>query len=94
LERPWAKPAFAKFLWQTARQVVRGALTAIFPPHREAAYQNYRALAANTAGPGYPGLCLQFSASFFIETNIRTVYIHHFFHDRPSVSDKASWKLV
>lgn len=32
--------------------------------------------------------------SIFIETNIRTVYIHHFFHDQFNISDKDIISLV
>lgn len=30
----------------------------------------------------------------FVETNIRTVFIHHFFHDQTAVADKAILQLV
>ena len=72
----------AKFLWQAAQTV---AQLGDFPD----------TLSALVALPGVgfntAGAILAYAynqPALFIETNVRTVYIHHFFHDRTDVADK------
>lgn len=48
-------------------------------------------------GPNTAGAILAYAYNqpvVFIETNIRTVYIHHFFHDQSNVNDKQILELV
>lgn len=73
----------AKFLWQAAQHVVneRGGE---FPDQRADLLQ-LPGVGANTAGAILAYAYNQ--PSVFIETNIRTVYIHHFFTDLPAVTD-------
>jgi A/G-specific adenine glycosylase len=78
----------AKYLWQAAQEL---AGKAAFP----------RAVAELTQlpgiGPNTAGATLAYAFNqpvVFIETNIRTVYIHHFFHDRSGVTDKEILSLV
>ncbi len=78
----------AKFLWQAAQVITSLDL---FPESPEALLK-LPGVGVNTAGAiaaysyNYPAV--------FIETNIRTVYIHHFFPDCTDVSDKAILQLV
>lgn len=80
----------AKFLWQAARQVVRD-YQGIFPKELNELIK-LPGIGSNTAGAilayGYG------RPAVFVETNIRTVYIHHFFRDRTDVPDKAILGLV
>jgi len=80
----------AKFLWQAA-QVVVAQYHGVFP--REAkALVALPGIGTNTAGAI---LAYAYNAPVvFIETNIRTVYIHHFFADQQQVEDKAITLLV
>lgn len=80
----------AKFLLQTARLVVsqyRGRL-----PRDTAGLLALPGIGRNTAG------AIQAYAfdepAVFIETNIRTVFIHHFFADHDIVDDKALTPLI
>ncbi len=74
----------AKFLWQTA-QMVRDRFHNVFP-HQYAELLQLPGVGPNTAG------AIQVYAYdvpvVFIETNIRSIYIHHYFHDVDLVSDK------
>jgi A/G-specific adenine glycosylase len=48
-------------------------------------------------GPNTAGAILAYAhnePAVFIETNIRTVYIHHFFNDETAISDKSVRELV
>ena len=48
-------------------------------------------------GPNTAGAIMAYSFNrpvVFIETNVRTVYFHHFFQDQPSVTDNALRALV
>ncbi|HXE09804.1 MAG TPA: A/G-specific adenine glycosylase, partial [Verrucomicrobiae bacterium] len=48
-------------------------------------------------GPNTAGAIMAYAyekPTVFLETNIRTVYIHHFFHDQTDVPDKAISELV
>lgn len=74
----------AKFLWQTA-QAVTEHYDGVLP-------QSVKELAALPGiGPNTAGAILAYAFNqpvLFIETNIRTVFIHHFFADQESVADK------
>jgi A/G-specific adenine glycosylase len=78
----------AKFLWQAAQAVhERGS----FPATPEGLVK-LPGIGANTAGA-----ILAYAYNqpvVFVETNIRTVYIHHFFQDRSDVHDKEIVPLV
>jgi A/G-specific adenine glycosylase len=70
----------AKFLWQAA-----GQIKGTFPSSLEELV-TLPGIGVNTAGAI---LAYSFNKPVvFIETNIRTVYIHHFFADRMEVHDK------
>ena len=74
----------AKFLKQAA-EVIAGSYNGIFPSTVDK-WMNLPGFGKNTASA-----VLVYSRNIplvFIETNIRTVFIHHFFPERQSVSDK------
>lgn len=80
----------AKFLWQAARQVVKDH-GGIFPDQPDELI-TLPGIGRNTAGA-----ILAYAYDrpvVFIETNIRTVFIHHFFNDQANVTDKAILELV
>jgi A/G-specific adenine glycosylase len=81
----------AKFLWQTAQQVVRD-YDGVFPERLDELIQ-LPGIGSNTAGA-----ILAYAYDqpvVFVETNIRTVFIRHFFDDQTSgVTDKAILELV
>ncbi|HEY0965370.1 MAG TPA: hypothetical protein VGE13_02720 [Candidatus Saccharimonadales bacterium] len=78
----------AKFLHEAARQVVE--LNSF--PDTFAELVKLPGVGKNTAGAI---LAYSFNKpSIFVETNIRTVYIHHFFADNFSVDDKEIIKLL
>jgi A/G-specific adenine glycosylase len=72
----------AKFLWQAARAISSSEQF----PATIAALVKLPGIGVNTAGAifayGYN------QPTLFVETNVRTVYIHHFFLDRTDVADK------
>jgi len=75
----------AKYLWQAA-QLLQSDLQGVFPT----------TLAGLTLLPGVgkntAGAIMAYAFNqpvIFVETNIRTVYIHHFFKDQTNVSDVA-----
>jgi len=78
----------AKFLWQAASQA---ASTSTFPRTQEELV-HLPGIGSNTAGAirayayNEPAL--------FIETNVRTVYIHHFLADEVGVADKIIMELL
>lgn len=78
----------AKFLWQAAQVVQeRGSF-----PSTLAELVKLPGVGANTAGAI---LAYAFNQpAVFIETNVRTVYIHHFLADRSDVHDKEIQELV
>ena len=80
----------AKFLWQSAQRVV-DEYNGVFP-QTTAELVNLPGIGKNTAG------AIQAYAFnhpvVFIETNIRSVYIHHFFADKTDVSDTDILQLV
>lgn len=80
----------ARFLQEAARMIV-DEYEGEFPSD-EAGLLTLPGVGKNTAGAllaysfNYP--------SIFIETNIRTVYFHHFFEDQEAVSDKELHEVV
>lgn len=73
----------AKYIWQAA-QLVRKEFDATFP----ASLEQLRRLPG--VGPDTAGAIMAYAYDepvVFIETNVRTVIIHHFFTGRPSVAD-------
>jgi A/G-specific adenine glycosylase len=80
----------AKFLWTMAQQVV-DEYGGVFPGDR-AGLTSLPGIGPNTAGAimayAYN------SPEAFIETNIRTVFIHHFFKDYTKVPDSRLLSLV
>lgn len=80
----------AKFLWQAAQRVVQ--------QHRGMLPHDYEQLVALPGiGPNTAGAILAYAynqPTVFLETNIRTVYIHHFFPDTEAVTDKALRALL
>lgn len=80
----------AKFLWQTAGQVMQ-EYGGVFPD------QLAQLAKLPGIGPNTAGAILAYAYNqpvVFVETNIRTVYIHHFFSGRTDISDKAILGLV
>ncbi len=80
----------AKFLWQTA-QVLTGAYNGALPQKAD------QLTVLPGVGPNTAGAILAYAFNqpvAFIETNIRTVFIHHFFTDETEVSDTALRPLV
>ncbi|HVU59879.1 MAG TPA: hypothetical protein VHC98_03515 [Candidatus Saccharimonadales bacterium] len=80
----------AKFLWQAAHMVA-GQFGGVFP-HTAKELMRLPGVGANTAGA-----VLAYAhnvPALFVETNIRTVYIHHFFQDQTAVPDAAILELV
>lgn len=80
----------AKFLWQAA-QVVAQDYKGVFPDTKPAL------IALPGIGPNTAGAILAYAynqPSIFIETNIRSVFIHHFFTDQENVADSALLPLV
>ncbi len=73
----------AKFLWQAAQMVVR-EYSGQFPRDIQGLL-SLPGVGKNTAGAIMAYAHNQ--PSIFIETNIRTVYIHHFFQDATTVTD-------
>lgn len=75
----------AKFLWLSAQKIVGEFGGGV--PRDQQALESLPGVGANTAGAI---LAYAFNKpAIFIETNIRTVYIHHFFEDEANVSDAA-----
>lgn len=78
----------AKYLWQAAREVtVRGTF-----PTRLGELITLPGVGVNTAGAI---MAYAYNdPTVFVETNIRTVYIHHFFADVEGVDDKQVRQLL
>jgi A/G-specific adenine glycosylase len=80
----------AKFLWQAAKMIVN-EFGGVFP-------QTLKELTRLPGiGPNTAGAILAYAFNqpvVFIETNIRTVYIHHFFADETNIPDKQVLELV
>jgi A/G-specific adenine glycosylase len=80
----------AKFLHQ-ASQIITDDYNGEFPQD-PAALQTLPGIGPNTAGAI---LAYAFNEPvIFVETNVRTVFIHHFFHDQTGISDKTILELV
>lgn len=80
----------AKFLWQAAQMVVKD-YDGNFPS-TQAELTKLPGVGINTAGAI---AAYSFNKQVvFLETNIRTVFIHHFFNDSLSVSDKDLLPIV
>jgi len=78
----------AKFLWQAA-QILD---TLKYFPRTAEALVALPGIGKNTAGAI---LAYAYNLpALFIETNVRTVYIHHFFADRTDVSDKELGEVL
>lgn len=80
----------AKFLWECSQVVVQEH-NSIFPH----SYESIRSLPG--IGPYTAGAIMAFAYNIpvpIIETNIRTVYIHHFFPHTKKVSDDDILKLI
>lgn len=80
----------AKFLWQAAKEIVR--LHDGHVPGLQEALVALPGVGANTAG-AIRAYAFNQPVVFF-ETNIRTVFIHHFFSDGDRVSDAQLTPLV
>jgi A/G-specific adenine glycosylase len=74
----------AKFLWQTAQQVVTEFKGRV--PHEIDQLTRLPGIGTNTAGAIAAYAFNQ--PVIFVETNVRTVYFHHFFEDRTDISDR------
>ena len=79
----------AKFLWQAARQIVD---TGNYFPDTPEGLVALPGVGKNTAGAIAAYAYSQ--PVVFIETNVRSVYLHHFFADRTDVADKEILSLV
>lgn len=80
----------AKFLWQAAQQVVQHHGGEV--PATLAELVSLPGIGHNTAGAI---LAYAFNQPVvFVETNIRTVYFHHFFNDETDISDKQLLPLI
>lgn len=80
----------AKFLHQAARAIMQD-FAGHFPQ------QASDLIKLPGIGPNTAGAILAYAYNqpvVFIETNIRTVYIHHFFHDQTDIPDKSILPLV
>lgn len=73
----------AKFLWQSAGMIVAEYDATV--PHAVGELTKLPGVGINTAGAIRAYAFDQ--PSVFVETNIRTVYIHHFFADREGITD-------
>lgn len=80
----------AKFLWQAAQKIIQD-FNGVFP-EMSAELETLPGVGKNTAGAI---LAYAFDQPVaYLETNIRTVYIHYFFKDHVDISDKQILKLV
>lgn len=80
----------AKFLWQAAAQVMHEHNGVM--PDTQVGLAGLAGVGANTAGA-----ILAYAHNqpvVFIETNVRTVFIHHFFADQQAVPDKDIVPLI
>lgn len=78
----------AKFLWQAAKLINASGK---FPEKIDDLIQ-LPGVGINTAGAIV--VYAYNKPAIFVETNIRTVYIHHFFNDQPAVTDKEIISLL
>lgn len=80
----------AKFLWQAARIITQQYSGKL--PSDSAELVRLPGIGQNTAGAI---LAYAFDKpTVFVETNIRTVFIHHFFKDRTAIDDKELLPLI
>ena len=80
----------AKYLWQAARTVMSDYHSAL--PRSVDELSKLPGIGRNTAGAI---LAYAFNEPVvFVETNIRTVFIHHFFRDQAGVPDRVILDLV
>lgn len=80
----------AKYLWQAALEVKLRFDSEL--PRTQKELMSLPGIGPNTAAA-----ILNYAyeiATPFVETNIRTVYFHHFFHDRTDISDKELLRVV
>lgn len=80
----------AKFLWQAAHMVVDDF-------HGELPAASAELVKLPGVGPNTAGALLAYAfnvPAVYIETNVRTVFIHHFFADREGVDDRDILELV
>jgi A/G-specific adenine glycosylase len=80
----------AMYLWQSARQVVQNY-------HGQLPSSQQELITLPGIGPNTAGAILAYAynqPTVFVETNIRTVMIHHFFHQADKVTDKQIADLV
>lgn len=80
----------AKYLHQTAKSVVE-KYGGVFPKSQDE-LSTLPGIGFNTAGAIYVYAFNE--PALFIETNIRTVFIHHFFQDKDNVADKDILPLL
>lgn len=80
----------AKFLWQAA-QIVAGEYGGKFPRDQKE-LTRLPGIGVNTAGAIVAYAYNE--PAVFLETNVRTVYIHHFFDDKTGVADKDIAELL
>lgn len=80
----------AQFLWRAAQQIVEQFAGIV--PRTVTELVQLPGIGVNTAGAIVVYAYNQ--PTVFIETNIRTVYIHHFFGDQAGVSDAAITELL
>lgn len=80
----------AKFLWQAAA-VITSTYNGVFPRTKPAL------VTLPGVGPNTAGAIMAYAFNqpeVFIETNIRSVFFEHFFHDHDQVSDKELYQKV
>jgi A/G-specific adenine glycosylase len=80
----------AKFLHEAAKKI-EGEFNGVFPETPEA-LMSLPGVGVNTAGA--IGAYSFNQPAIFIETNVRTVYFHHFFEDQLAVTDKELREIV
>lgn len=80
----------AKFLWQAATRIMKEYGGRV--PATRIELERLPGIGPNTAGALLTYAYNQ--PAIFIETNVRTVFIHHFFADQESIPDKAIVDLV
>jgi A/G-specific adenine glycosylase len=80
----------AKFLWLAARKITEESGGVM--PHAAEELKTLPGIGPNTAAA--VAVYSYNAPEVFIETNIRTVYIHHFFQDRADIPDREILELV
>lgn len=80
----------AQYLWLAARQLVEAHDGTV--PSTLAELEALPGIGCNTAGAILAYAYNQ--PAIFVETNVRTVYFHHFFKDQQSVTDKELISLI